>query len=759
MTRLSPASAVVAFVLAAGLIGAHAQSARSVSWERARSEVARYRAVADNSGLVDVDAMVPPSVDAEDLGALCEARRGAVLRARHAAEQDLAALPPGSDPITDDRRAAIRRRLGAIASFEGQMDEALRQFAEAAVLLAPYSREYPDLRARWLMLEEAAAVASLRRGEIANCIVAHNGDRCIFPIRPGGVHRDPAGARAAMERLGGLVALVPENLETRWLLNLSAMVIGTHPQSVARDARLAADLFAADRSVAPFQEIASQVGLGRLDIAGGTVTDDFDNDGLFDVVFTSVDFCSPARLYRNRGDGTFEDRTEAAGLATQLGGLNATHVDYDNDGWLDLFIHRGGWEFPMRNSLLRNNGDGTFTDVTRTAGLSSGAYATHSVAWLDADNDGHVDVFVGHELAPSQLFRNTGDGRFSDVTATAGVGASTFVKGVTTGDYDNDGDADLYLSNMFGDNLLYRNDGTGRFTEVGANAGVQSPFASFPTWFFDYDNDGALDLFVASYPNSVEEFLKHYLRLPPATETLTLYRNRGDGTFENASRRVGLDRVVPAMGANFGDIDNDGFLDLYLGSGAPSFAAVIPNVLLRNDRGRRLLDVTAASGTGHLQKGHGVAFADLDRDGDQDLVLNVGGAVPGDRYEEALFENPGTAGSHWLGLKLVGTRTNRAAIGARLTVTVRDGGTVRSMTREVSAGGSFGSGPFAQHVGLGRASGVERIVVRWPVSGRTQTFTDIVADRSYVIREDEDAARPLQPRSFSFGSTAGSHRH
>ena len=195
MSRLSRGPALVALAVATGLIGAHAQSGRSVSWERARSEVARYRAVADNSGLVDVDAMVSPSVDAENLGALCEARRAAVVRARTAAEQDLAALPPGSDPITDDRRAAIRRRLGAIASFEGKMDEAFGQFADGAAALAPHKDEYPDLRARWLMLEEAAAVASLRLGEIANCIVAHNGDRCIFPIRPGGVHRDPVGAR------------------------------------------------------------------------------------------------------------------------------------------------------------------------------------------------------------------------------------------------------------------------------------------------------------------------------------------------------------------------------------------------------------------------------------------------------------------------------------------------------------------------------------------------------------------------------------
>ena len=268
-------------------------------------------------------------------------------------------------------------------------------------------------------------------------------------------------------------------------------------------------------------------------------------------------------------------------------------------------------------------------------------FATHSAAWADYDNDGWVDVFVGHELAPSRLFRNRGDGTFEDVSVKAGVAGNAFTKGVSWGDYDNDGFPDLYASNMFGDNFLYQNNGDGTFKEIAAKLGVQQPFASFPTWWFDYDNDGWLDLFVVAYPNSVEEFVKHYLGQPPAAETLKLYRNDGRGGFTDVSAAMGVARVVPAMGANFGDIDNDGFLDVYLGTGAPSFGSLIPNILLRNDAGRRFDDVTDATGTGHLQKGHGIAFADLDRDGDEDIVLNAGGAVPGDRYDDAVFENPG----------------------------------------------------------------------------------------------------------------------
>ena len=723
------------FLACALTLAGQSPADRAVSWDRARAELAKYRTTPDNSGLVEVDARISTRVDAEDLQALCRARKEAVATARRTAEIALRDLPLGNDPLTDERRAMLHRQLGAVASFEGDMALALKHFTGAHDLLTPYATEYPELRARQLMLADAAAIALLRQGEIDNCLVTPNADRCLFPLRPGGRHHHPDAARAAFERLLARADDDPANLEIRWLLNLSAMVIGRHPDGVPARHRLAPDLFRSEARLPRFLDVARQAGVaGRMDIAGGTITDDFTGDGLLDIVFTSVDYCSPARLLVNRGDGAFEDRTEASGLSTQLGGLNATHADYDNDGDLDLFIHRGGWEIAMRNSLLRNDGTGRFTDVTKAAGLSSGEFATHSAAWADYDNDGWVDLYVGHELAPSALFRNRGDGTFENVAEKAGVAGNAFTKGVTWGDFDRDGFPDLYVSNMFADNFLYRNNGDGTFTEVGAKLGVQKPFASFPTWWFDYDNDGALDLFVVSYPNSVEEFVKHYVGQPPVAETLTLYRNDGKGGFVDVTKAAGLSRVVPAMGANFGDLDNDGFLDIYLGTGAPSFGSLMPNILLRNDAGRRFQDVTEATGTGHLQKGHGVAFVDVDADGDQDIVVNTGGAVPGDNYEDALFENPGGSGNGWLSIKLVGTKANRAAIGARITVTLPDG-SIRY--REVTAGGSFGSSSFVQHIGVGKAGRVD-VEVYWPTTGSTQTFRNVSVNQSIEVQEGSE---------------------
>jgi hypothetical protein len=707
----------------------------TVNWDKARDPGSRYREVVDLAGLAEIGFEIPVALDAEDLDALCRARRDGILSARRRGEAALAKVDEWSDPVTDEQRARVNRALASVAAFSGDIAGAVRHLQAGREALARHVGAYPDLQPSFLGLEEALGVAHLRQAELDNCMAASSADRCLFPLRPGGQHQHKAGAEAARERFLAYLAARADDLEVRWLLNLSYMVLGRYPKDVPKEQLLPPSLFRSQASLPRFVDVAPGTGLGRRDIAGGTVADDLDGDGLVDVAFSSAEYCSPLRFYRNRGDGTFEDRSEAAGLLGQLGGINIVQTDYNNDGRIDLFVMRGGWEIPMRNSLLRNDGDGRFTDVTRAAGLQSGAHATHTAAWADYDNDGWLDVFVGHELTPSQLFRNRGDGTFEDVSARAGVGRTAFTKGAAWGDYDKDGDPDLYVSNVRGDNFLYRND-RGTFTEVAAALGVQKPSMSFPTWFFDYDNDGWPDIFVASFLFSIEETVKHYLGQPSAAEPMHLYRNRGDGTFADVTRETGLDWVVPAMGANFGDLDNDGFLDMYLGTGTPSLAALIPNVMLRNDAGRRFLDVTEATGTGHLQKGHGVAFVDVDNDGDEDVVMNVGGSIPGDDYDDALFENPGGYGNSWVSLQLVGRQTNRSAVGAQITVRLKGAGPGSPLRyREVTSGGSFGASSFTQHVGLGKARVIDALEIYWPVSRTRQVFRDVPVNRFLRVEE------------------------
>jgi hypothetical protein len=396
------------------------------------------------------------------------------------------------------------------------------------------------------------------------------------------------------------------------------------------------------------------------------------------------------------------------------------------------------------------------------AGVASPPTSTQTAVWADIDNDGLVDLFVGNENAPSQLFRNTGKGTFEDIGPAAGIARTAFTKGVAAADFDHDGDIDFYVSNLGGGNFLYRNNGNRTFTEIAALAGVPGADRGFPTWFFDYDNDGWDDLLVSSYYLSVDEIARRYLHRPANANTLKLYRNRHDGTFDDVTVRVHLDRVYMPMGSNFGDVDNDGFADIYLGAGSPSYAATVGATLLHNKGGREFVDITVSSGTGELHKGHGVAFADIDNDGDLDIVFKVGGATPGDAHAFRVFANPGQ-GNDWLGLDLVGTKTNRAALGARIAITVQGDGPARTVYRTVNSGGSFGASPLQQHIGLGppvRSAGYSDpaktparvdVEITWPVSRTVQRFTNVPRNKILRIREGDDRfsviERPLKAGS------------
>jgi hypothetical protein len=259
----------------------------------------------------------------------------------------------------------------------------------------------------------------------------------------------------------------------------------------------------------------------------------------------------------------------------------------------------------------------------------------------------------------------------------------------------------------------------------------------------------------------VGEIAADYLGQPHSAERARLYRNDRDGTFSDVTREAGLDHVIHAMGSNFGDLDNDGWQDFYAGTGDPLLATLIPNRMFRNDGGKRFQDVTTSGGFGQLQKGHGVAFGDINNDGAQDVYEVLGGAYPGDNYPNQLFANPGH-GNHWIKLKLEGVRSNRSAIGARIKVVVREGDVAREIWRTVSSGGSFGANPLRQEIGLGQAASVERVEIFWPATGETQTVQGLAPDHAYVIREGEALARDGDARAFAWpaaGSGAKAHPH
>ena len=244
--------------------------------------------------------------------------------------------------------------------------------------------------------------------------------------------------------------------------------------------------------------------------------EDFDNDGLLDLAVTTYDPTEPMAYYHNKGDGTFEDRTESAGLTKQLGGKNLVQTDFNNDGRADLFISRGAWlPYPMRQTLLRNNGDGTFSDVTQQAGLLGPVSSTCS-SWADYDNDGWLDVYVLSENQANRLYHNRGNGTFEEVGEKAGVqgDASGFCKGANWIDYDNDDYPDLFVDFMTGDARLYHNNRNGTFSDVTASMGIDGPRFGFSCWAWDYDNDGWLDIFATCYDNSLEDVVKGLLGQP-----------------------------------------------------------------------------------------------------------------------------------------------------------------------------------------------------------------------------------------------------
>ena len=721
---------------------------------------ASVKYVIDVSGLVEAEAVLQafpkPANWNQNPSAMCRARRESLASSQRSLEDFLS---PGKQSVRALRPAfdAMQAHfaLAQLHAYHGRMDRAVDQYQQA------FETARAGVPAAALRLEEALGVAYLHKSGMENGVHRAPGDICLLPLRPGQSYARTGDSERAVEHFLSFLKQTPDDLEVRWLLNLAYMTIGRYPDKVPPAYLIPPAAFQSTEEVGRFRDVAPQAGLDVVATAGGVIVDDFAGSGRFDVVTSNVDSCSPLHYFRNNGDGTFTERTSAAGLDGQLGGLNMTQADYNNDGCKDILLLRGGWQVPQRNSLLRNNCDGTFADVTAASGLAEPATSSQTAAWADINNDGLLDLFVGNEDRASQLFLNKGGATFEDISRSAGVDRVAFTKAVAAADYDNDGFVDFYVSNFNGpgrrslgeggNNFLYRNNRDNTFTEMARASGVPGPGYGFATWFFDYDNDGWPDLLATSYVTSVDEWVRRHLDRAPNATRLKLYKNLGDGSFRDVTTEVGLDKVFMPMGANFGDIDNDGFLDIYLGTGNPSYASLLPNVLLRNKEGNSFVDVTASSGTGELHKGHGIAFADLDNDGDEEIVAEIGGATPGDSHPLRLFENPGH-GNDWINLRLVGVRTNRAAIGARIKLTVEsEGRRTRSIYRVVGSGGSFGASPLEQHIGLGKSARILELEIRWPASNTSQRVTGLGKNQSVEITELRRSYTVIERRLVKLG--------
>ena len=547
--------------------------------------------------------------------------------------------------------------------------------------------------------------------------------------------------------------LKPRDPETLWNLWTAYSRLGGYPEELPEEFKIQSEwkqegrMEAGGKDESPvfqssnlpsknqFTNVAPDLKMDKVDGGRGSAWGDYDNDGDEDIV--AVGTYQPHALYRNNRDGTFTDVAEQAGIADPRGGWGSLFADYNNDGYLDLYITRGGWSGAAENTLYHNNGDGTFTDVTHAAGVAD-PQSSFCAAWADYDNDGYLDLYIADGVigdgAANALYRNNGNGTFTNTAESAGVANTGNSLGTAWGDYDKDGYIDLHVVNFGQSNVLYRNNGDGTFTDVTPTTGMNIPVTdAFVTFFLDVDNDADLDIFISN-SGSFQAFIAGQITgtAPHDADRQVLYRNNGDGTFTDVTRESGLYHAFGAMGANFGDIDSDGYLDIYLATGAPQMGRLERDALFHNNGDGTFTDATLAFGLGNIGKGHGVTFGDVDTDGDVDIYVPVGGAFIGDQWHNIFYQNTGT-GNNWLTLKLVGVKSNRDGIGAKVTLHVGGVSNPEIRYREVSGGCGFGSTNSLQlEVGLGAHAKVDTLEIVWP-SGQVDTHRNLSVNRNWSL--------------------------
>jgi hypothetical protein len=464
-----------------------------------------------------------------------------------------------------------------------------------------------------------------------------------------------------------------------------------------------------------FTDVTASASLGNISNYAGGTWGDYDNDNDVDL-FLFRDGAGK-QLYRNEGDGRFVDVTQDVGLKDiPDGASSAIFVDFDNDGDLDLFM--GGEGSSNGDVLYRNNGNGTFTNISKTTGMNTEVRQYFGAISFDFDADGLLDIYIANWTSgnfPNFLYHNEGNGRFEEIAAQVGLDKPKFNDGVTLGNYDNDGDLDILMttastSSPQNIDVLYRNEGNGKFTDVTQQAGLRREAFDKDAFFWDYNNDGHLDLFIHSWPSYA------------AGKTSVLYRNNGDGTFADVTKSAGIVSLeIDSSGAYYGDYDNDGWLDLCI------TYKYSPTLLYHNNGDGTFTDVSKEAGISGKNTGT-VSFADYDIDGDLDIFTGTS-----ETGNVMLYRNNGTP-NHWLELKLAGVKSNRDAIGARFKVIAGK----LSMIHEVAgcSGGYYGNKQdrLPVHFGLGENQKADLIEIRWP-SGLIEKLENVPANQLIQVQE------------------------
>jgi tetratricopeptide (TPR) repeat protein len=525
----------------------------------------------------------------------------------------------------------------------------------------------------------------------------------------------------------------PENAPARFWAWLAAQRLDGYPEWVDAPNRMEMRAGQAKATV-EYEEISARIGLDKTSGGRGIAIFDYDDDGRLDVAIACAH--GGLSLYRNNGDGTFADVSVDSGLYQGTNGFGIAAGDYENSGYPGLAVCRAGF-FGGMVELWRNNGDGTFTDVSEASGVSCWG-PSFTCSWCDYDLDGRLDLFVCTNIGglfdrrvPHKLFHNNGDGTFSEVAALAGIVSRWPAIGHSWGDYDNDGYPDLFLSNAIGEPQLFHNNGDGTFTDVSIQAGLILPVMAFNAQFCDIDNDGWLDIIQYTWgPHGDTVHSMQTGEAPPHGHPTRVYRNNRDGTFTLISEDLGLTECWGSMSGNAADLNNDGYLDIALGNGGPLMDRVEPLVIYESD-GERFRNVTFSAGLPATGKGHGINCADLFGDGRQIILSATGGAFPGDLLTTSVFA-PKQRPGNYLAVLLRGTRSNRGAIGARIKLAA--GG--REQHRVVNNGSNFGCLPPQQHFGLGNLTSVDELEIWWP-SGLRQRFEDLPVNTRVRITEGE----------------------